>query len=159
MNRKARPHVGPSLNSACAPPPRRAFLQTSARHHPTPSFRTEQADFFFPLRSREAVGLCREKSLFLFPRPAHRGPLHHRCELGSDESLFAFHPGTLSPGSPLARRLARIPKKDRREKPEPSQTCKGPLESSKVNKGTHVLTDSQREEDNPSHICNTLIEY
>jgi hypothetical protein len=83
MNRKARPHIGPFLNSACAPPPRRAFLQTSARHHPTPSFRTEQADFFFPLRSREAVGLCREKSLFLFPRPAQRGPMHHQRESGS----------------------------------------------------------------------------
>src|SRR5260370_29643903 len=32
---------------------------------PPPSFRAEQADFFFPLRSREAVGLRREKSLFL----------------------------------------------------------------------------------------------
>src|SRR5712664_1814729 len=60
MNRKARLHVGPSLNSACTPPPRRAFLQTSARHHPTPSFRTEQADFFFRFRSCESVGLHRE---------------------------------------------------------------------------------------------------
>jgi len=36
----------------------------------TPSFRTEQADFFFRFRSRESVGLRREKSLFLFHRPA-----------------------------------------------------------------------------------------
>src|SRR6266478_2271456 len=35
---------------------------------PPPSFRAEQADFFFPLRSCEAVGLRREKSLFLFAR-------------------------------------------------------------------------------------------
>jgi hypothetical protein len=36
----------------------------------TPSFRTEQADFFFRFRSSESVGLRREKSLFLFHRPA-----------------------------------------------------------------------------------------
>jgi hypothetical protein len=46
--------------------------------HAHPSFRTEQADFFFPLRSCEAVGLRREKSLFLFRlvpqnRPARPG--------------------------------------------------------------------------------------
>jgi len=29
-----------------------------------PSFRTEQVDFFFPVRSCEPVGLRREKSLF-----------------------------------------------------------------------------------------------
>ena len=33
---------------------------------PTPSFRTEQADFFFRFRSRESVGLRREESLFVF---------------------------------------------------------------------------------------------
>ena len=31
-----------------------------------PSFRTEQADFFFPIRSCGPVGLRREKSLFAF---------------------------------------------------------------------------------------------
>jgi hypothetical protein len=31
-----------------------------------PSFQTEQADFFFPFRSCERVGLRREKSLFTF---------------------------------------------------------------------------------------------
>ena len=36
------------------------------RRHFTPSFRTEQADFFFRFRSCESVGLRREKSLFLF---------------------------------------------------------------------------------------------
>src|SRR6266850_470469 len=50
------------------------FLEIDTRtaapvFHPTahthPSFRTERADFFFPLRSCEVVGLCREKSLFL----------------------------------------------------------------------------------------------
>jgi hypothetical protein len=41
---------------------------------PTPSFRTEQADFFFPFHSRERVGLRREKSLFasLSPRRVTR---------------------------------------------------------------------------------------
>jgi hypothetical protein len=42
-------------------------LSTSPPH---PSFRTEQADFFFRFRSCESVGLRREKSLFLFHRPA-----------------------------------------------------------------------------------------
>jgi hypothetical protein len=37
--------------------------------HAHPSFRTERADFFFPLRSCEAVGLRKEKSLFLFRQP------------------------------------------------------------------------------------------
>jgi hypothetical protein len=31
-----------------------------------PSFRAEQADFFFRFHSCERVGLCREKSLFVF---------------------------------------------------------------------------------------------
>jgi hypothetical protein len=34
--------------------------------HLIPSFRTEQADFFFRIRSCECVGLRREKSLFAF---------------------------------------------------------------------------------------------
>ncbi len=33
-------------------------------HRATPSLRTEQADFFFRIRSCECVGLRREKSLF-----------------------------------------------------------------------------------------------
>jgi hypothetical protein len=41
--------------------------------HAHPSFRTERADFFLPLRSCEAVGLRREKSLFLFRQPASFG--------------------------------------------------------------------------------------
>src|SRR5260370_26790980 len=49
INRKARPHVGPPLKSACT---------ASA----TPSFRTEQANFFFRIRSSECVGLRREIS-------------------------------------------------------------------------------------------------
>src|SRR5216684_5789535 len=35
----------------------------------TPSFRTEQADFFFRIRSCECVGLRREKSLFVLSSP------------------------------------------------------------------------------------------
>ncbi len=45
-----------------------AFFSFSQRPKPHPSFRTQQADFFFPLRSREAVGLRSEKSLFAFLR-------------------------------------------------------------------------------------------
>src|SRR6266446_1231544 len=52
------PSEAPNTSSPSAPPT--SFL--------SPSFRTEQADFFFPLRSCEAVGLRREKSLFLFAR-------------------------------------------------------------------------------------------
>src|SRR5712692_5185149 len=45
-------------------------LATPSSRPPAPSFRTEQADFFFPLRSCEAVGLRREKSLFSLPYSA-----------------------------------------------------------------------------------------
>jgi hypothetical protein len=44
-----------------------------ARAHP--SFRTERAGFFFPLRSCEAAGSRREKSLFLFRQPAFFGEI------------------------------------------------------------------------------------
>jgi hypothetical protein len=52
--------------------PNAAVGQNAARRpvlaaNATPSFRTEQADFFFRIRSRECVGLRREKSLFSFP--------------------------------------------------------------------------------------------
>jgi len=36
-----------------------------SRYPAPPSFRTEQADFFFRIRSCECVGLRREKSLFV----------------------------------------------------------------------------------------------
>ncbi len=46
------------------PAPDRAFRFHPHRAQPRPSFRTEQADFFFRIRSCECVGLRREKSLF-----------------------------------------------------------------------------------------------
>src|ERR1700730_15930691 len=49
------------------PPP----LVTSLGWAPPPVI-SEQVDFFFPLRSCEAVGLRREKSLFLFRRSSRR---------------------------------------------------------------------------------------
>jgi len=69
-------------------------LAFRASRNPPPSFRTEQGDCFFRFRSCESVALRREKSLCLLPRPAHKGPLHHRCESGSDESLLG---GWLTP--------------------------------------------------------------
>src|SRR5229473_3318653 len=42
-----------------------SVLHPVARRATHPSFRTEQADFFFRIRSCECVGLRREKSLFL----------------------------------------------------------------------------------------------
>src|SRR6266850_3434745 len=45
----------------------------TAQPSPTmPSFRTEQADFLFRVRSCECAGLRREKSLFSFLSPANR---------------------------------------------------------------------------------------
>ena len=45
---------------------RRALFARSAAYQTQLSFRTEQADFFFPVRSCEPVGLRREESLFDF---------------------------------------------------------------------------------------------
>jgi hypothetical protein len=53
-----------------------------------PSFRTEQAEVFFPVRSSEPVGLRREKSLFAFAFVASSflcGPLAQ----SSSASLFS----------------------------------------------------------------------
>src|SRR6266404_759737 len=71
--------------------------------HPTahthPSFRTERADFFFPLRSCEVVGLCREKSLFLagaravIPKEAFGWPILDGF------ALPAYYGGTLAGGT------------------------------------------------------------
>jgi len=44
----------------------RALFARSAAYQTQLSFRTQQADFFFPVRSCEPVGLRREKSLFDF---------------------------------------------------------------------------------------------
>jgi hypothetical protein len=48
-------------------------------HHPHPSFRTEQADFFFPFCSCKTVGLRREKSLFssISPADLDEDLIHH----------------------------------------------------------------------------------
>jgi hypothetical protein len=51
-------------NAARVAPEPEDHLRLPRRPHP--SFRTEQADFFFLIRSCECVGLRREKSLFLF---------------------------------------------------------------------------------------------
>jgi hypothetical protein len=45
---------------------RRALFARSAAYQTQLSFRTEQADFIFPVRSCEPVGRRREKSLFDF---------------------------------------------------------------------------------------------
>ncbi len=50
---------------------------------PPPSFRTEQADFFFRFRSCEVVGLRSEKSLFLF---GSNRPLYRRNFVRSNSS-------------------------------------------------------------------------
>src|SRR5260370_23553774 len=54
------PRPPPVISTGAGRPPHVA-------HATQPSFRTEQADFFFPLRSCEAVGLRREKSLSSSP--------------------------------------------------------------------------------------------
>jgi hypothetical protein len=65
---------------------------------PPPSFRTEQADFFFRIRSCECVGLRSEKSLFLLsffdlhflPLATHHSPLfflHSAATAGGNESM------------------------------------------------------------------------
>src|SRR2546427_12417615 len=46
-----------------------AALSFHPTAHAHPSFQTERADFFFPVRSCELVGSRREKSLFLIRRP------------------------------------------------------------------------------------------
>jgi hypothetical protein len=68
---------------------RRPILSSLSAPPPTPSFRTEQADFFFRFRSCESVGPRREKSLFFFHRPAQRDlrPIAH-VFLSAMKSLY-----------------------------------------------------------------------
>src|SRR5258708_4145424 len=66
------------VSASVTPNGERDLLFASLVVTPRPSFRTEQADFFFPFHSRERVGLRREKSLcvFLPPTPLKRQNCH-----------------------------------------------------------------------------------